>query len=149
MEASAMCPHCKFSPREESPGAPAGNLLDSFDDELDNLLESWTQTLMTNLEDPTTRERIQKVLSTEERAIVENFLHAHRLPDNIDQAFLKAIQEALTDLALISVKTEDLRKALLSGGAPITPAELRTRFDEYLEALTRGKEPGKVRIVLE
>lgn len=149
MEASAMCPHCKFSPREESPGAPAANLLDSFDDELDTLIESWTQTLMTNLEDPTTRERIQKVLSTEERAIVENFLHARRLPDNIDQAFLKAIQEALTDLALISVKTEDLRKALLSGGAPITPAELRTRFDEYLEALTRGKEPGKVRIVLE
>ena len=149
MEASAMCPHCKFSPREESPGAPASNLLDSFDDELDTLIESWTQTLMTNLEDPTTRERIQKVLSTEERAIVENFLHAHRLPDDIDQAFLKAIQEALTDLALISVKTEDLRKALLSGGAPITPAELRTRFDEYLEALTRGKEPGKVRIVLE
>jgi len=149
MEASAMCPHCKFSPREESPGAPAANLLDSFDDELDTLIESWTQTLMTNLEDPTTRERIQKVLSTEERAIVENFLNARRLPDDIDQAFLKAIQEALTDLALISVKTEDLRKALLSGGAPITPSELRTRFDEYLEALTRGKEPGKVRIVLE
>jgi len=26
---------------------------------------------------------------------------------------------------------------------------MRKRFDEYLEELVRGKEPGKVRIVLE
>ncbi|OQB94579.1 MAG: hypothetical protein BWX81_02438 [Spirochaetes bacterium ADurb.Bin110] len=149
MEASAMCPYCKFSPREESPGAPAANLLDNFDDELDNLIESWTQTLITNLKDPTTRERIQKVLSVEERTIVEQFLHEPKLPDDIDQAFLNAIKEALTDLALISVKTEDLRKALLSGGSPITPVELRQRLEEYLEELIKGKDPGNVRIVLE
>jgi hypothetical protein len=149
METSAMCPHCKFSPREESPGAPASNLLDSFDNELDNLIESWTQTLIMNLEDPTTKERIQKVLSAEERTIIETFLHSHKLPEIIDQAFLKAIKEALTDLALVPVKIEDLRQALNSDGSPITPTELRKRFDEYIQELTKGKEPGKVRIVLE
>ena len=30
-----------------------------------------------------------------------------------------------------------------------TPAEMRKRFEEYLDGLTKGKEPGKVRIVLE
>jgi hypothetical protein len=28
-------------------------------------------------------------------------------------------------------------------------AEMRKRFEEYVDKLTRGKEPGKVRIVLE
>ncbi len=42
-----------------------------------------------------------------------------------------------------------LRDALLTGGSPATPAEMRKRFEEYLEKLTKGKEPGKVRIVLE
>ncbi len=35
------------------------------------------------------------------------------------------------------------------GGSPVTPTEMRKRFEEYLDGLTRSKEPGKVRIVLE
>jgi hypothetical protein len=33
--------------------------------------------------------------------------------------------------------------------SPATPAEMRKRFDEYLDQLTKGKEPGKVRIILD
>ncbi|MGB9617834.1 MAG: DUF6079 family protein [Desulfomonilaceae bacterium] len=47
------------------------------------------------------------------------------------------------------MKTAQLRAALLRGGSPVTPAELRQRFEAYLEEVTRGKEPGKVRIILE
>ena len=36
-----------------------------------------------------------------------------------------------------------------AGGSPVTPAEIKKRFEEYLDELTKGKEPGKVRIVLE
>jgi len=49
----------------------------------------------------------------------------------------------------VAVKTEDLRAALLKGGSPATPAEMEKRFEEYLDELTKGNEPGKVRIVLE
>jgi hypothetical protein len=49
----------------------------------------------------------------------------------------------------VPVKIEDLRSALLSGGSPATPAEMKKRFEEYLDELIKGKEPGKVRIVLE
>jgi hypothetical protein len=28
-------------------------------------------------------------------------------------------------------------------------AEMRKRFEEYLDGLTKGKEPGKVRIILD
>ena len=43
----------------------------------------------------------------------------------------------------------NLRGALLSGGSPVTPVEMKQRFEDYLDQLTKGKEPGKVRIVLE
>jgi len=39
--------------------------------------------------------------------------------------------------------------ALLKSGSPATPAEMKKRFEEYLDELTKGHEPGKVRIVLE
>jgi len=44
---------------------------------------------------------------------------------------------------------EMLRDVLLAGGSPATPAEMRKRFEEYLDGPTKGKEPGKERIVLE
>jgi hypothetical protein len=59
------------------------------------------------------------------------------------------LQEVLSGLTKVSVKIADLREALLSGGSPVTPVEMRKRFEEYLDGLTKGKEPGKVRIVLE
>jgi hypothetical protein len=31
----------------------------------------------------------------------------------------------------------------------VAPAEMRKRFEEYLDGLTKGKEPDKVRIVIE
>jgi hypothetical protein len=55
----------------------------------------------------------------------------------------------LSGLEKVSVKTADMRAALLAGGSPATPAEMKKRFEEYLDKLTKGKEPGKVRIVLE
>ena len=37
---------------------------------------------------------------------------------------------------------------LRAGGSPATPAEMRKRFEAYLDELMKGKEPAKVRIVL-
>lgn len=67
----------------------------------------------------------------------------------MDQDFIHAMQEVLSGLVKVSVKTGDIRAALLAGGSPATPAEMKKRFEEYLNKLTKGKEPGKVRIVLE
>ena len=71
------------------------------------------------------------------------------LPDDMDPDFIRALQEVLSGLEKVSVKTADMRAALLAGGSPATPAEMKKRFEEYLDELTKGKEPGKVRIVLE
>ncbi|NGZ05461.1 MAG: hypothetical protein G8237_03820 [Magnetococcales bacterium] len=40
-------------------------------------------------------------------------------------------------------------KFLFANGAPASVDELRERFDQFLNGLVKGKEPGKVRIVLE
>ena len=113
------------------------------------MAESWTKTLLSDLEDQTTKERISKVLSPNQRKIIEAFLKSQTLPAKIDQEFLAAVKEALTELTLVPVRIMDLREALFSGGTPVTPAEMKKRFEEYLEGLTKGKEAGKLRIVLE
>ncbi len=148
LEASPVCPHCGFKPISESNGPPAAAMLNALDSELDKLVENWTQTLLANLEDPTTRGNLG-LLKPEPRKLVDLFIKKRSLPDDLDQDFIHALQEVLSGLARVSVKIGDLRDALLAGGSPATLGEMRKRFEEYLDGLTRGKEPSKVRIVLE
>ncbi|MBU4174457.1 MAG: ATP-binding protein [Actinobacteria bacterium] len=148
MDASAVCPHCNFKPGAEPPEAPAGTVLDGLDGELDKQVENWTQTLLTNLEDPNTRVNLD-LLKPDYKKLVDGFIEKRALPDELDQYFIYAMGEVLSGLQKVPVKITDLRAALLSGGSPVTPAEMKKRFEEYLDELTRGKEPGKVRIVLE
>ena len=148
LSAAPVCPNCGFKPSSEPPTAPAETVLDGLDDELDSLTENWTRTLLTNLEDPSTKADLD-LLRPESKKLVNGFIEKQTLPDELDQDFIRALGEVLSGLQKVQVKTANLRAALLSGGSPVTPAEMKTRFEDYLDELTKGKEPGKVRIVLE
>ncbi|MEW6381455.1 MAG: DUF6079 family protein [bacterium] len=168
LEASPVCPHCGFRPaaeaRTEQRGLRNGSdsvlstqssvlinaaaVLQQLDEQLDKMLAEWTAALISNLEDPTTKGNLS-LLKPEARKLVDGFIKKRTLPDDLDQDFIHALQEVLSGLTKVSVKIADLRDALLSGGSPATPAEMRKRFEEYLDGLTKGKEPAKVRIVLE
>ena len=143
-----VCPNCNFKPGSEPFAALAGTVLDGLDEELDKMVENWTQTLLANLEDPTTRSNLN-LLKSEAKKLVNGFIKKRVLPDKLDQDFIHALGEALSGLQKVPVKIADLRAALLTGGSPVTPSEMKQRFEDYLDQLTRGKEPGKVRIVLE
>ena len=144
---SPVCPHCGFKP-DTAPTVSAAATLRSLDEELDGLAESWTRTLLTNLTDPTINGNLD-LLKPESRRLVTGFHEQGDLGEEIDQGLIEALKEVLSGLQKVSVTTDELRDALLSGGSPATPTEMKERFERYLERLARGKEPGKVRIVLE
>jgi predicted ATPase len=148
LQTSPVCPHCNFKPEAEPIKTPAGAMLTNLDEDLDALVEGWTQILLTNLEDPTTKENLN-LLKPKPRKLVDGFIKKRALPDDLDSEFVQAVKEALSGLVQVSVNTDDLRAALLSGGSPATLSEMKKRFEEYLDGLAKGKEPGKVRIILE
>jgi len=148
LDATPVCPHCGFKPAVEQDAVPASKALDNLDDELDALVRAWTQTLVADLEDPTTQENLA-LLKAGQRKIVAGFMKKRSLPDDLNHDFIQAVKEVLSGLTKVTVNSADLRDALLAGGSPVTPAEMKKRFEEYLDSLTKGKEPGKVRIVLE
>lgn len=148
LNATPLCPHCAFKPSQESIVVPVGNRLSKLEDDLDRLYDEWTNTLLNNLEDPITQERID-LLTPEMKKHNEAFLKARGLPDPLSDEFVQAIREALSDLKKVTIKVPDLKDALLAGGSPFNPHEMKTRLDAYLGQLTAGKDPSKVRIVLE
>lgn len=150
IQTNPTCPHCKYNPNidDAKMPVPAKTLLEKFDDELDTLLAEWTQTLLNNLEDPIIEESME-LLEKKSKELLENFIKERSLPDGIGNDFIHAVQEVLSGLVKIQIDSKKLGDALFSGGSSATVEEFRNRFDTFLNELTKGKEPGKIRIVLE
>ena len=148
LDLSPVCPHCEFRPARETEAGPVGEALARLDDRLDDLLADWTRTLLVNLADPATRENLS-LLQPERRKRVDAFVTEGVLPDPLEPEFVEALQEVLSGLVKVVMTTEDLRAALLSGGSPASPDEMKARFERYLNGLAKGKDPAKVRVVLE
>lgn len=146
---SPFCPHCGFKPANEAlPFVIAANALSRLDEELDGMLADWQQTLLDNLDDPFTQANLD-LLKESARQLVRDFVASQALPDPIRPEFVGAVQEALSGLEKVTVTGEDLKRALLTGGSPATPDDLRKRFDALLNERCKGKDASKLRFVVE
>ena len=148
LDSSPICPHCNFRPQEENLATSGVAVLDQIDQQLDGLLENWTKTLFDNLDDPTAKKSI-KLLPDEQKEAVNAFVKSKKLPDKIGNDLVQGMQQALSGLIAISVKLADLLDALSDGGAPCTVEQIQARFEEFVQKITRGKEPSKVRLVID
>ena len=87
-----------------------------------------------------------------------------KIPQNIQfgMGSLKKLPEILAEnhsdnillvsdrgLEKIGVKSDELKQALLQGGSPAKPDELRSRFDTFLNDRCKGKDSTKLRFVIE
>lgn len=150
LESDPQCPHCNFRPAEETPAAPsASKVLRDLDENLDALVAGWTQTLLSNLEDPTVQGNVDLLSDTAGREALQSFISGKSLPDPVSPAFVKALQDVLSGLQKVVVTRDSLAAALADGGVPCTVTDLRERFERHLTAITKGKDVSKVRVVLE
>jgi hypothetical protein len=148
LENEPRCPHCEFKPALEKPDKSAAVALEHLDEELDKMLDDWKITLLLNLEQSETKSNIE-LLKTNDQNMINDFINTSELPRQCAPDFIRVLREVLSGLIKVTINVEELRNALLKGGAPVAPADLKNRFEKYLEELTRDKDAGKVRIVLE
>ena len=88
-----------------------------------------------------TRERLKKA--------VQKFIKDKGLPNTISNDFVQGIQNALSGLTPIGVNPADLLSSLSESNAPCTVEQFRSRFENFVQDMIRGKDVNKVRIVIE
>jgi hypothetical protein len=109
---------------------------------------NWQQTLLDNLDDPVSQDSLS-LLSAAKKKLIDAFIAAKKLPEPVTNDFVSAVQDALSGLEKIIVKTDELRQALLHGGSPATLDELSKRFNTLISERTKGKDASKLRFVIE
>lgn len=148
MEASPVCPHCSFRPSVETSSAAGSQMIDQMDTQLDAMVAAWTSTILSNLEDPITQANMN-LLKVDDREPLEAFIKTKELPMPLDSNVVHALKEVLSGLVKVTIHAQGLQQALQVTDGPATPAEMKKRFEEYIDQLTKGKDPAKVRLVLE
>lgn len=148
LDASPICPHCGFRPSVETFVSAGSQMIDRMDAQLDQIVEQWTKTLLNNLDDPMTQANVNELLHEDDRQIVKAFMVSRELPDPIDDNFVQTLQTIFAGLQKVPVQKIDLLKVVSDLG-PSTLDEFKRAVNDYVDSLARGKDPAKVRIVLE
>ena len=126
----------------------------TFDND-DARLAHFTAELRKKLQDPAFRKIEGFPIGSDEDILnlsdppLESLIKSKELPVPLDSNFIHALKEVLSGLVKVTVKAQELQQALQVSDGPATPAEMKKRFEEYIEQLTKGKDPAKVRIVME
>lgn len=147
LSSSPVCPHCQFRLSIEGE-VQASVLLDQMDTQLDQIIDQWTKTLLNNLEDPVTQSNVNELLHEDSRKLVQEFISTKELPQPLNNDFVQTVKTVLAGLQKIPVKKSELVEMLAEIG-PASPAEFKSLLNDYVDSLTRGKDPAKVKIVLE
>ncbi|TFG88446.1 MAG: ATP-binding protein, partial [Candidatus Atribacteria bacterium] len=144
---SPICPHCQFRLSNEGE-VQASSLLNQMDVQLDQIIGQWTATLLNNLEDPVIEANVNDLLHEDEGKLVQAFISTKEIPYPLDSNFVQIVKTVLSGLQKIPVKKSELIEKVSEIG-PASPVEFKSFLNDYVDSLTKGKDPAKVRIVLE
>ena len=148
LEREPICPHCHFRPDTDAPEKPLREILQEADETLDRWIREWIDILSEALSTPASQQSLD-LMAPEERKPLEILRDQKILPDPLDEAFLRALAEALQGLERVTFLPEDILQALTISGMPCTVEEIRQRFEGFLQQRLAEKDPARVRIVID
>lgn len=144
LKSGPICPHCRFNPEEKAKNV-AGQM-EQLEDRIDMLASEWTKMLLDTLSDSIILDR-KKFLKAHEAKAVDDFISSGELPEKVDDSFVNSINSLLKGFEPVVVYVEDLMHAL-EELPPLDEVSFKAKIDEIVSECTKGKDAGKLRIVV-
>lgn len=144
LKSTPVCPHCGY--RLDDKAKFIHGQLDSLENRIDELLAEWTSTLLNTVSDPIVSSQ-KEYLNDSQRKAIDSFLKTGALPKRVDDFFVKAINALLKGFEPVVIDTDDLVYKL-EQLPPLDEAAFKAKVNEMIAAYTKGKDAGKLRIVV-
>ena len=144
LKTTHICPHCGYHLGD--PVLNVAGQLDNLDIRIDDLITEWTQTLLNTISDPIVASQ-KEYLSAEQQKAIDDFTASGTLPKRVDDFFIKAIQALLKGFEPVVVDAKDLMDKLTKL-PPMDEATFKLKLNELIAGYTKGKDEGKLRIIV-
>lgn len=144
LKTNHICPHCGYHLGDHVPNVTGQ--LDNLDIRIDDLVIEWTRTLLNTVSDPIVASQ-KEYLSAEQQKVIDDFIASGTLPKRVDDFFIKAIQALLKGFEPVVVDARDLMNKLTKL-PPMDEATFKQKLNELIAGYTKGKDEGKLRIIV-
>ena len=95
-----------------------------------------------------TQANVKELLQEADRAVIQSLVNSRELPEPVDANFVQILKTVLAGLQKVTFTKAALLEVVTDLG-PTTPNEIKKAITIFIDSLTKGKDPNKVRIVLE
>src|SRR5699024_8133870 len=135
-----QCDQCNFNPKEETMYEKPS--LSDLEDELHEILDTWTDFILTNFNDPTVKESM-KLVEPQQKALLDELISnkAFTLPISIE--LIHTINNVMKGIHNEQINTDDLIK-VFGNGHPITLREVKDNMEQLLHQLVGTKDRKSV-----
>ena len=144
LEQTPYCANCRFEPKSGS--TVPSQTLDEFEDDIEDLLEQWTTTLINTFNDPELKQNIE-LLNKEQQLLVRSLLESEEFSLPIDVKLIQAIKELLEGIERVEISTDEVLQ-VMGNGNPLTVEELQDRLNTLIKRRVGNKPTNRVRIML-
>lgn len=144
LKSSHICPHCHYSLGDKA--ANVAGQLDNIEIRIDELVEEWQQTLLDTISDPIVASQ-KEYLNAEQQKVIDEFITTASLPKRVDDFFIKAIKALLKGFEPVVIDAKDLMDKLMKL-PPMDETAFKQKLNELVADYTKGKDEGKLRIIV-
>lgn len=143
LEHTPECKVCKFNPSEEH---KSNKSLSELEDWLNEILESWTDTLLTNFNDEDVKSSIE-YLEPKSKELITDLISKESFTLPISKDLINTINTVLKGIKKESIDSVQINK-VLGDGNPITVEEARRNFEMLLKGLVGNNNSSNVRLII-
>lgn len=144
LKSSPICPHCRFSLEDKAKNV-AGQM-EQMEDRIDLMVAEWTKMLLDTLSDPIILDQ-KKFLKAQEAKAIDDFVSSGTLPKKVDDFFVNSINALLKGFEPVVIEMEDLMHQL-EELPPMDESSFKAKINDIVAGYTKGKDTGKLRIVV-
>ena len=138
------CPHCGYR-MDEKAGNTHGKL-EHIETRLQDLLTEWQTTLFNTISDPLVKAQ-KEYLDKGQAKVIDDFLGQGKLPETVDEFFVRSIQAILKNYEPVVIDAEKLLENL-EQLPPMDEANFKAKLAEMVSSYTKGKDASTLRIMV-
>lgn len=141
LDVMPTCRSCRFPEGITFP-VSIDKRVDEISTRIKSILKSWEKQILTEIHK--NKEQLQ-LLSRDEMELVETVVKGGKLPEDISDELIKALNNLFENLKVVSVHVDELFDYLTRESDVLTLDELTQRFEKFKDEKLSGLDPRNVR----